>query len=44
MSPTGEMLDCSQEPTEDEMEDSHSKYAQFRHIESRREERPIIPG
>ena len=36
--PDGEMLDCSQEPTEDEMEDSHSKYAQFRHIESRREE------
>ena len=37
--PDGEMLDCSQEPTEDEMEDSHSKYAQFRHIESRREEK-----
>lgn len=41
--PDGEMLDCSQEPTEDEMEDSHSKYAQFRHIESRREEKAYHP-
>ena len=41
--PGGEMLDCTQEPTEDEMEDSHSKYAQFRHIESRREEKAYHP-
>ncbi len=37
------MLDCAEEPREEEMEDSHSKYARFRHIESRREDRAYHP-
>lgn len=37
------MLDCAEEPREEEMEDSHSKYARFRHIESRKEEKAYHP-
>ena len=37
------MLDCVASPKEAEMEDSHLKYARFRHIESRREAKAYHP-
>ena len=40
---TDGVLDCDQIPTPAEMEDSHSKYARFQHIESRRESRAYHP-
>lgn len=36
-------LDCDEQPRPEETEDSHTKYAQFRHIESRRELRAYHP-
>ena len=37
------VLDCDQPPLPDEMEDSHSRYAQFKHIEKRRESKAYHP-
>lgn len=37
------VLDCTQTPRPEEMEDSHAKYAAFRHVESRREARAYHP-
>lgn len=42
--PAGEgVLDCTEEPHPEEMEDSHAAYASFRHIESRREKKAYHP-
>ncbi len=43
ISPGNGVLDCTQKPTAAEMEDSHAKYAQFRHIESRKESKAYHP-
>jgi hypothetical protein len=37
------VLDCEQPPQPEEMEDSHTRYAQFRHIEKRREAKAYHP-
>lgn len=37
------VLDCGEPPRPEEMEDSHTKYAHFHHIESRRESRAYHP-
>ena len=37
------VLDCQEEPKPEELEDSHAKYARFRHIESRRESKAYHP-
>lgn len=37
------VLDCTQPPRAEELEDSHAKYAQFRHIQARHEERAYHP-
>ena len=41
--PSGDMLDCTQDPQPGEMEDSHLKYARFQHIEKRRDDRAYHP-
>lgn len=38
------VLDCDDQPRPEEIEDSHTRYAHFRHIESRRESRAYHPG
>lgn len=43
ITPSDGMLDCTQEPDEEEMEDSHLKYARFQHIESRRDDKAYHP-
>ncbi len=43
--PAGDgVLDCDVEPRPEEMEDSHTKYARFQHIESRRETAAYHPA
>ena len=37
-------LDCSEPPRPEEWEDSHSRYARFRHIEGRRESKAYHPA
>ncbi len=37
------VLNCEESPRPEEMEDSHMKYASFRHIESRREKKAYHP-
>lgn len=42
--PAGEgVLSCDEPPRTEEMEDSHSRYASFRHIESRKEKKAYHP-
>lgn len=40
---TDGVLDCGEAPREEEMEDAHTKYAEFRHIESRKEAKAYHP-
>lgn len=37
------VLDCDEEPRPEELEDAHAKYAEFRHIESRKESKAYHP-